>query len=56
VDYSALDKKKMEEYAAQAKATWGSTPEYKEYEQKAKGRSSEEDRKIEIYCGKKAED
>ena len=27
VDYSALDKKKMEEYAAQAKATWGSTPE-----------------------------
>ncbi len=48
VDYSALDKKKMEEYAAQAKATWGSTPEYKEYEQKAKGRSSEEDRKIGI--------
>ncbi len=34
MDFSAFDVKKMDEYAAQAKATWGKTEAYKEYEQK----------------------
>ena len=42
MDFSAFDTKKIDEYAAQAKASWGTTPEYREYEQKAKGRSKEE--------------
>ena len=32
----------MDEYAAEAKKAWGNTPAYREYEQKAKGRSKEE--------------
>ena len=39
MDFSAFDTKKLEDYAKQAKASWGSTPEYKEFEQKAKGRT-----------------
>ena len=42
MDFSAFDTRKMDEYAAQAKASWGSTPEYREYEQKARGRTREE--------------
>ena len=42
MDFSAFDSKKMDEYAAQAKASWGDTPAYREYEQKAKDRSPEE--------------
>ena len=42
MDFSAFDTKKMDEYAAEAKKAWGSTPAYREYEQKAKGRSKEE--------------
>ena len=42
MDFSAFDTKKIDEYAAQAKASWGTTPEYREYEQKAKGCSKEE--------------
>ena len=33
---------RIDEYAAQAKASWGKTPEYKEYEEKSKGRTGEE--------------
>ena len=39
MNFSAFDTKKMDEYAAKAKETWGETEAYKEYEQKAKGRS-----------------
>ena len=39
MDFKAFDKKKMEEYAAQAKASWGQTEAYKEYEKKSEGRS-----------------
>ena len=39
MDFSAFDTKKLDEYSAQAKAAWGHTAEYKEYEGKAKGRS-----------------
>ncbi len=34
MDFSAFDTKKLDEYAAKAKAQWGGTPEYKEFEQK----------------------
>ena len=42
MDFSAFDTKKMDDYAARAKETWGETPAYREYEQKAKGRSRTE--------------
>ena len=38
-DFKAFDKSKLEEYAAAAKAQWGATQEYSEYEQKANHRS-----------------
>lgn len=34
MDFSAFDTRKLDEYAAQAKATWGQTDAYKEYEEK----------------------
>ena len=42
MDFTAFDTKKIDEYAAQAKASWGTTPEYQEYEQRCKGRTKEE--------------
>lgn len=39
MDFSAFDAKKLEEYAARAKAQWGRTPEYKESEEKNKDRT-----------------
>ena len=42
MDFSAFDTKKMDEYAAKAKETWGNTPAYREYEQKTQGRSEAE--------------
>ena len=42
MDFSAFDTKKLDEYAAQAKASWGHTEAYREYEKKSQGRSSEE--------------
>ena len=44
--FDAFDTRKIDEYAAQAKASWGTTPAYKEYEEKSKGRTKEDDRKI----------
>ena len=35
-DFKAFDTTKIDEYAAQAKASWGNTPQWKEYEQKRK--------------------
>ena len=46
MDFSAFDTKKMDEYAAKAKTTWGNTPAYQEYEQKTKGRSGAESKEI----------
>ncbi len=46
MDFSAFDTKKMDEYAARAKASWGATPEYHEYEQKSKGRTPAENREL----------
>jgi len=41
-DFKAFDTRKIDEYARQAKASWGQTPEWKEYEQKSKGRTKEQ--------------
>ena len=38
--FEAFDTRKIDEYARQAKATWGTTDAYKEYEQKSKGRDT----------------
>ena len=46
MDFSAFDTKKMDEYAAKAKETWGGTPAYQEYEMKSKNRSAEETRDL----------
>ena len=46
MDFTAFDTRKIDEYAAQAKASWGTTPAYKEFEEKSKGRTKEEDKKI----------
>ena len=42
MDFSAFDAKKLDEYTAQAKATWGKTDAYREYEEKTKNASKEE--------------
>ena len=46
LDFTAFDTSKIDEYAAQAKASWGTTPEYREYEQKSKGRTKAQERLI----------
>ena len=43
MDFSAFDTAKMEEYAAQAKASWGTTAAYREYEEKSQNRSTEKE-------------
>jgi len=52
MDFAAFDKTKLEEYAAQAKASWGETPEYKEYQAKAKGRTPEKEQEVGIQMMK----
>ena len=42
MDFTAFDKEKIENYTAMAKETWGDTDAYKEYEEKSKGRTSED--------------
>ena len=42
MDFKAFDRKKLDEYARQAKEQYGDTPEYKEFEKKAGKRSGEE--------------
>ena len=44
--FEAFDTSKIDEYAAQAKAYWGKTPAYKEFEEKSRDRTKEEDKKI----------
>lgn len=43
MDFSAFDSSKLDEYAKQAKEQWGTTPEYKEYSEKSKGRSKQDE-------------
>ena len=42
MDFEPFDTTKIDEYAAQAKASWGTTPEYREYEERSKGRTAAE--------------
>ena len=44
--FDAFDTRKIDEYAAQAKASWGTTPAYREFEEKSKGRTREQDQNI----------
>lgn len=46
LDFTAFDTSKIDEYAAQAKASWGTTPEYREFEEKNKNRTAEENKII----------
>ncbi len=46
VDFSAFDTKKMDEYAKRAKAQWSDTSAYREFEEKSKGRTKDEERKM----------
>ena len=42
MDFSAFDKTELETLSAEAKEKWGLTPQYREYEQKAKNQSESE--------------
>lgn len=46
MDFTAFDTSKIDEYAAEAKATYGQTAEYKEFEEKSKNRKKEETQKL----------
>ena len=43
MDFKAFDRSKLDEYSRQAKELYGNSPEYKEYEEKQKNRTKEED-------------
>lgn len=54
MNFKPFDKTEVEEYAAQAKAKWGRTDAYKEYEQRTAGRTPEQmksdgDRLMDIF-------
>ena len=44
MNFEPFDTKKLDQYAEEAKAHWGETPAYKEYAQKSKGRSREDEK------------
>lgn len=46
MDFKAFDTSKIDEYAAQAKSSWGNTPEYREFEEKSKNRTAQEEQTI----------
>ena len=46
MDFEAFDTSKMDEYAARAKAEWGSTAEYKEFEEKNRMRTQDQQQDI----------
>lgn len=48
MSFEAFDTKKIDEYAAQAKASWGETEAYKEFEKKSEGRSKEMQKKLNV--------
>ena len=48
MSFEAFDTRKIDEYAAQAKASWGTTDAYKEYEQRAAGRTKEAQQKLNV--------
>ena len=46
MDFSAFDSRKLDEYAAQAKAAWGKTEAYQEFEKKTEHLSEEDENKL----------
>lgn len=46
MDFSVFDTKKIEEYSKRAKEGWGNTSAYKEYEQKSKNWSREDEKNM----------
>ena len=48
MDFEAFDTKKIDEYAKQAKESYGTTSAYKEYEKKSKGRTKEQEKSISV--------
>ena len=46
MDITAFDSEKIEEYARQAKETWGKTDAYREYEEKSAGRTPDHQRAL----------
>ncbi len=46
MDFTAFDDGKIQEYARQARESWGGTEEFREYEQKAENRTGEETRQL----------
>lgn len=47
-NFEPFDTRKIDEYAAQAKASWGQTPEYREYLKKSAGRTREEEQNLHL--------
>lgn len=50
MDFSAFDRNRLDEYAAQAKAAWDNSPQYKEYQEKAKNRTLAQDQILSEQC------
>lgn len=48
LDFTVFGMKKIDEYARQAKASWGQTPEYREFEEKSRDRTREEEQKLSV--------
>ena len=48
MDFTAFDTSKIDKYAAEAKASYGHTAEFKEFEEKSKGRTNEEAQKLSV--------
>ena len=46
LDFSAFDTRKIDDYAVQAKAAWGKTAAYQEFEEKERQRTKEEDKRL----------
>ena len=46
MNFTAFDTQKLDDYARQAKASYGQTPEYREFEEKTMGRTKEEERRV----------
>ena len=46
MDFSVFDSSKLDEYAKHAKEQWGTIPEYKEYAEKSKGRSKQDEERV----------
>ena len=43
LDFTAFDTSKLDEYSKKAKEQWGETPEYKEYAEKSRNRTKEQE-------------